>query len=113
MQASKPICPNHRCVWNAPPRPRSPVAPATQRSGGGGGGGSGGGNSGGRSTLANCDILASCDHAHVSCDLSHQLLLEAISLRGVAAKGPRAEREGDERRAEPMSKTRLAEADHT
>jgi hypothetical protein len=65
------------------------VTPATQRGGAGGGAGGGGGSSsGGRCTLANCDILASCNLA--SCELSRHLLLEATSLRGIAAEGPRA-----------------------
>ena len=84
VEASEPIGPNHRCIWHAPPRPRGAVTPATQRGGAGGGAGGGGGSSsGGRCTLANCDILASCE-------LSRHLLLEAVSLRGIAAEGPRA-----------------------
>jgi hypothetical protein len=112
IEMGKPFCPRRRCVWHAPPRPRGSVAPANQRGCGcgcgcgcacacacacGGAGcccGGGGWSGGGRCTVAGCDL------AH---DLRRHLHLEAISLRGVAAEGPRAEREVNQRPAEPAS----------
>ena len=84
------------------------MTPATERGSGGSASGSGAGDIDGRYALASCDLVScdlptSCDL--ISCDLSRHLLLQAISLHGVTAEGPRAQREVDERRTEPMSKT--------